>query len=339
MNKILFVEDEINKNIKQVILMFKPVLSPNEIKDLEDIENSSFPYSIDKFRDILKHNLVLQIENNFINAIDIINSNERDEYDLFVIDRNLTDQDHPTEQQIQQHCKDYTNELYLKKEGDFLFKLLCDYGVEVERKVFFYSAYSPDNLPIEPIQRRIIAEKYFKVNFMDKNSPDTLCSFCKNVVSSNERAITITKFGTAFEGLEKIKIAGKYKNITQQKNALIDILINNKGDYAANAGKLRCICDLLLKPSKNKFPTGIPSKKLKDNCKIWEQNALKVLNANGNENSIVPLFIADHLFELYELTCNYAAHPYTGNNPPNNYTLQAQINQMLEVLTWINKVF
>ena len=90
--KILYVEDELSKNIPRLIRLFSKYLSKKEIKNLKALEADETGYGAEpeEIKNIVEKTGLIEIEYRFPDALrEVIHNSEK--YALFIVDRNLSE--------------------------------------------------------------------------------------------------------------------------------------------------------------------------------------------------------------------------------------------------------
>jgi hypothetical protein len=144
--KILFVEDELSKNIPRIIRLFRKYLGEKRIRKLEEMEADVYGIGPDQIKSIIEETNMIDIEYRFPDALYKV-INQHDRYSLFIIDRNLVESEYDF-YEVKNIDSDYSKEQYeryYEREGDhLLFKLLLLH-VDVKEKFFYLTAYSADD--------------------------------------------------------------------------------------------------------------------------------------------------------------------------------------------------
>ena len=84
--KILYVEDEIVKNIERTDTLFGALLTKKKRKSLQGLELERRK-TADQVKRLLESSSVIHVATSFSEALQQINSRE---FDLYIVDRNLT---------------------------------------------------------------------------------------------------------------------------------------------------------------------------------------------------------------------------------------------------------
>lgn len=159
--KIFYIEDELDSHV--IIDIFRPVLNPMEINEIENSENDN--ESI--FQAICQNNR-LDITSCFTEAI--FKLNNIDEYELIIIDRNLFGdgtkyrrQDVPTN--LYPSYEDY----YSEREGDFLIHMIHNKHYDIDKKLFILTGNDDPIRDKEEFRGRL-SEQFKLNNIISKGS-------------------------------------------------------------------------------------------------------------------------------------------------------------------------
>ena len=187
--KILYVEDELSQNIPRIIQLFGRYLGEERIQLLERLEHDASGYgaSPEDIKSLVDATHVVEVEFHFPDALRKILF-QHEQYDLFIIDRNLSQSEYTTEE-IRRIEPDYNEQLrqdYAEREGDYLFLKLgiCSHG-EALKKVRFLTAYSNQDefrrrkeiVPLVKCWRSQIKD------FFEKGDPDAIKHLHNDVVN------------------------------------------------------------------------------------------------------------------------------------------------------------
>lgn len=183
MSKIMFVEDEISSNIPRLSQLFGKYLSEAEKTALQEAENNPMGANGEDIRAILADNPVIEVFDSFKQALEHIRnltSEELEDYDMFILDRNLTGGMGYSLQEIQQIDKGFDTCKYSEREGDYLASQLLFKGCPIKEKVFFYSAYKTMSSGATEIEQMVGYGTFFLDNFFDKGQPAELIKLINN---------------------------------------------------------------------------------------------------------------------------------------------------------------
>lgn len=175
--KILFIEDELSKNVPNLLRLFEKHLSPTEKNSLNKIESdtSGFGGTNEDVKAIFKENPFLDIEYSFPDALKTV-SEKHDDYLLFIVDRNLSSFP-PALADIQAIKPSFSESMYSQykeREGDYLLELLATKGINCCSSFYFMTAYGKgESLRNEETISKLISFDAFKQsNFIEKGKKD-----------------------------------------------------------------------------------------------------------------------------------------------------------------------
>lgn len=146
--KILYIEDELPKNIPRMTRLFGKFLGPAHIGELEALERdvSGYGATPEDIKRIVEASHLIQVEYRFPEALREVLHNHV-QYTLFVIDRNLSEMSY-TLHEVQAIDPTYDktqDEHYAGREGDYLLLKLgvCGHANLLEH-TYFLTAYSAE---------------------------------------------------------------------------------------------------------------------------------------------------------------------------------------------------
>ncbi len=142
--KILFVEDELSKNIPRIVRLFEKYLGKKRIQQLEALEADASGYGAtpEEIKAIVDDTGVVEADYQFPAALAKI-MRQHDHYALFIVDRNLaeSDYDYADAATADPSFSEAQYNEYFEREGDCLLWKLAFKGVDVRRMFFFMTAY------------------------------------------------------------------------------------------------------------------------------------------------------------------------------------------------------
>ena len=331
MSKILFVDDEITRNLPALQLLFGGIISDDECEQLKRLRRNPLGVKIDQIKAVLRNNPVLEVEDSFAGAIERIRSagSGRD-HDLFLLDRNLaTGNGMYKLAEIAAVMPGYDEnamERYKGREGDFLLLLLYLQGVPCREKVYFYSAYQADDIRSALYLQHMIGFKTFSAdNFVDKSDSKAKEKFRTKVVEQLERAMIVARYREAFSGLHKA-------DMDKCRERLINIL---KDDSLPNGDPRFLLEDFLyaVQYTAKNYTYRTPKTSM-DFDALWDED-----QPAGPQR--VPKFVFNHCMGV-KLFCNhYSSHVNNkevakGLPPPTDYSWQAVKNMLVEIFSWLD---
>lgn len=179
MPKILYIEDELTRNIATVRKFFAPILRDRRIKEaLNELEISDrlFP---DDIVEACSPCSELDIAYTFPRALDLVLANHKS-YDLVLIDRNLSLYENMDDLErirtmlcgIGQDFDENRIRKFREREGDLLLQVLVKLDSSYKDKVFYLTANTTDDLRESPqLQTLIDVDSFRKDHIIEKGSP------------------------------------------------------------------------------------------------------------------------------------------------------------------------
>lgn len=178
MPKILYIEDELTKNIATIKKFFAPILKPKQkLMELNELENSDRVFPEDVVN-ACRYYSEIDIAYTFPFALERIIRNHHS-YDLIVIDRNLSIYDYSEEFEL---IHDLLSEIGLsdmesrmlefhEREGDLLLLTLLRINPEYRNKVYYLTANTRDDLRIsQDMQTTLDLGSFTKDHILEKGS-------------------------------------------------------------------------------------------------------------------------------------------------------------------------
>ncbi len=177
--KILYVEDELSKNIPRITLLFSKYLGREAVRNLKSLEEDESGYGEDPegIKRIVEETNLIEVEYRFPKALDKIVHNHQ-KYDLFIVDRNLIEGEYDCEEArgIDPSFDDVQCDKHVGREGDYLFYVLAFVKkTDVRRKFYFLTAYSDEQNQIrgsEIIGTLINLREFSESNLIEKGNVD-----------------------------------------------------------------------------------------------------------------------------------------------------------------------
>lgn len=358
MSKILFIEDELTKNIASIIRFFSPILQTDVKQKLEQLnnENRIFPSDIVQ---VCQYQNDLDIAFTFPEALRLIVANHK-LYDLIIIDRNLSEYQYNDEltillkQLYEIFSEDWSERIskFHEREGDLLLLVLLKINQEYREKVYYLTANVTDNLRVSPEMQTVlnlgsftkdhIIEKgssresiiYNILQDMDafsiQNQYPNICGVLRGRLSE-ESVNEFIKAVRCYESNEEKEFMNKSRNILE--NILRDIaLLFNRFDqpYVAENDKLPVY----------RFIKG--DRKWNDQTKTSE--LVSGLPFYDNKYKIgYTAVIRNACLSIHEVASEYAAHykdPSISNENRwmSNYSMNTLLNQLCDVISWYGDV-
>ena len=351
MMKILFVEDEISKNIPRIIRLFSKYLGETRIDQLKKLEEDESGYGADPVavKNIVESTNMIDLEYCFSGALNKIIRNYK-KYSMFIIDRNLVQEEYDFEdiKEIDSNFTEKQFETFWEREGDYLLQKLVYLGIDVMAKFYFLTAYSYENeiKSADNIRTHIDFGKFTSTNFVEKSSS-------VEINSLKELIENIDVLNIQMENEEYLNILREYLS-SEICDSFIEVLTekdsDKRKDIEQNLGLLRKILENIL--AVLAYRLNVP-----DECK--SRNGIKVrkvikwlLGGKKEETGTIysyPYFtnglIKNYLYNTYEISSDFGIHPdynqkseneSKGYQPTSN-TVNSLIFSMKEIILWFGR--
>lgn len=333
--RILFVEDEISKNIPRIIRLFSKYLGKERIKRLNDLAADDWGAEPHEIKTIVEETGIVEIEHRFPEALaKIIHKHQT--YALFIVDRNLSDAEYNFEEA---HRIDpgFTERLYedyyFEREGDYLLHKLALLNVGVKEKVYFLTAYSAEEElrgEQDHIKHLIEHIKDFKrENIIEKGAVEKLIKIIDDtpvmqIQHQNQYHLGILRQHIGEETAEK----------------LIKILLekDNQGKIDENLSALRVVYESILKQCRHLIPEMVQNRNCTDDYGniVLGGKTILWLSENQHINDILRNF----MFSIVRITSDFGSH--TSDNAlifkPTTDTVNSLVYAMKDFIRWFGKM-
>ncbi|QTA78910.1 Uncharacterized protein dnl_11570 [Desulfonema limicola] len=326
--KILYVEDEITKNIPRISRLFDKYLSKNAKKKLRDLENDDYPPSPEEVKKIVQASNLIEIEYSFPEALKKIIENH-EKYSLFIIDRNLFEEDGYDFEEVKAADPSFTEEkyeLYAEREGDYLLNILV-YKTDVLSKFYFMTAYSAKEeiRGTADIQTHIDMNKFSTENFIEKGSEEDFKKL-KDIIDN------IPILNLQYENKEYLHILQKH--INQEITASFLKILSQKDDYNSirdNLNLMRIIYEQILTVCADKIPG------MKADCK--DEKGGKTIIWMKDKNHIDGDILRNFLFSIRNIANKFGSH-YTDKPvySPTLNTINALVYALKDIILWFGQI-
>jgi len=252
--KILFVEDELSKNIPRVIQLFSKYMSKKEIKKLNAFESDESGYGAEpqEIKDIVEKTGLIEVEYRFTDALrKIIQNSEK--YALFIIDRNLLPEVEYELEELKEIDDTYNEDQHIKfieREGDYLLHKLVYNGINVLTKFYFLTAYpAQDEIRgVDDLKTLIDFGEFHTKNFIEKGNNEQLERL--KLIIENIKIINLQEENKHYLNILRKKIdkeaAEKFLKVLYEKDETKRI-----GD---NLKDIRIIYEMILQVCSQKIP-------------------------------------------------------------------------------------
>jgi len=212
--RILFVEDELEKNIPRLLRLFGKFLSEDQKEELRFLENDEYGAKAEQVKAIMERKDLFRIEYRFPDALREIISHP-DKYALFIIDRNLslTEYDLAEVQAIDNNFSEAQYDKFFEREGDYFLHKLIYQNIDVATRLYFLTAYSFDNeiKGADDLKNHLEFKKFGRENFIEKANSNDIIRL-RNVIE-NQPAFLIRHENLKYLEILKSRISEKASDL------------------------------------------------------------------------------------------------------------------------------
>lgn len=334
--KILFVEDELTKNISRIINIFSDYLDKNIYDELKEIENDESGYGADPrtIKNIIEKSDLVEVEYRFPDALDKILNNS-DNYSLFIVDRNLAESEYRFEevQTIDPVLNKNLQEKFYEREGDYLLQRLVYMNVNVKNKFYFLTAYSAEDeiRNSEYIKQHIEFEKFNQRNFIEKGNSEHLRRM-KDIIKSN-RVISIQNENKLYLRILRNRISDDAAFVFFKVLSELD----DEKRISDNLNEVRKVYEFIINVCADNIPD------MKKNCANrygairLGQETIDWLTNNKLINSIHRQFF----FSLKSITSDFGAHTNPEKSAiykPTIDTVKSLTYMLKDSILWLDEI-
>jgi len=355
MPKILYIEDELTKNIASIKKFFSPVVSKKKfIEKLDELENEDRLLPEDILL-VCGRSSILDVCHTFPMALDrIVNNHEI--YDLIIIDRNLSVYEYSDEMidvinTLMSIGLDYDDDRLLsfyEREGDLLLLVLLRINPSYQDRVYYLTANTKDDLRgSADLQLLMDINQFTKDHIIEKGSVQE--NVISEILANFSRFQIQNRFSNQCDALRK-----------QNNEYVVDQFIESIKhydtgkweDFAANTRKV--LHNLLIEiATKINDPMG------ESKAKFWDDyNKLKVSDFLINSDYGLPKYfqkigynkiIRNFCVALHHICSAYGSHDDSDNElvsgdqkrsisvKLSSYTVTAILNMVCEVILWYDR--
>ncbi|MDY0151023.1 MAG: hypothetical protein RBS43_01975 [Candidatus Cloacimonas sp.] len=336
MSKILYVEDELIRNYGTCKKLFFSLLDPQAQEKLNELEQRNSITQND-IQDAYQNVSAVDICATYPAALAKISSNRQD-YDLFVIDRDLSAIPYTSE--IDKITEVLTtldfprpSELlkeYQGREGDLLLLILLKADRECRNKVFLVTTYTPESLSSMKVFQDVLEVTDFPQDrIIEKHSAGEdkivsvladLSSFSIQNAYTKECAILRRWFSE-----NMVNVYVEMVKASADHGRKIDFL-----------QKLRPLLETLL--------VSLARKIHENNARYWDDGAEPNLRVMEFVKSLDYLdlrweidynnVVKQALFSLWKISSDYGNHPNSNPDDVTSYTVKTLLYQINDVILW-----
>jgi hypothetical protein len=335
--RILFAEDELEKNIPRLIRLFGKFLSKNQKEELRALENDEYGATPEQIKAIMERKDLFKIEYRFPDALkEIVGYPEK--YALFIIDRNLslTEYDYEEVRAIDQNFTEAQYDKFFEREGDYFLHKLIYQNIDVSTRFYFLTAYSFENeiKGADDLKQHIEFSKFGRENFIEKADANDI-NRLQNIIE-NQQSFLIRHENLKFMEILKQRIG---ENVSDR---FCDILVNrnNKENVQTNLGAIRVLLENILNITAQKLHAPADcwdnGKNIKTrsvvNWLVQYNSETKTNNYQFDTNSI----IKDFCYNVYEISSDFGAHQPASGFQPTTDTVNALIYALKDIIVWFD---
>jgi len=188
MSKILYIEDQLVRNITSIRKIFNPIFKDNRtLKLLDDIDNSTYKKA-EMIIEACSYTSCLDICHTYVNALAKIINNYKD-YDLVIIDRNLSENSyHEDIDDIKLYLRqcgfdDPEEKItsYKTREGDLLLLILLKLDKRFKDKIYYLTANLDEIRGSQMLKTLIDVDDFHENHIIEKNPEKEV--FLSNLIS------------------------------------------------------------------------------------------------------------------------------------------------------------
>ncbi len=345
--KVLYVEDDLSSLVESIIDMFTPLLPKKLIKELKEANEDEDNYGVSNktIKNIIEKSGVIDVCYTFKSAIETIEQ-YADDYDLFIIDRNLYEKDKYEETEIIDFCEkkkvDFDAKNYQCSEGDFLLSMVKAKKLKWREQFYFLTANTSNQLECEGVLKNEYDVKVFRVNnILDKSNEEHIGRL-KDILNDFKRGNFRVKIKDVFAVFDQGLLS---KDLEKEFVKTVSGMDNhNLTTIKDNFARIRRIQEGIYIALSKSSPDIIPIKLLKnDNGFLRMRPILKHLSGNWNyergshttrqwQNGI----IASYADSVYSIASDNGSHtPYESPDYlPTKYTVQSSVYALCDLLLW-----
>ncbi len=336
--RILFVEDELEKNIPRLLRpLFGQFLSKNQKDELQVLENDEYGATPEQIKAIMERKDLFRIEYRFPEALREIISHP-DKYALFIIDRNLslTEYDLAEVQAIDNNFSEAQYDKFFEREGDYFLHKLIYQNIDVATRLYFLTAYSFDNeiKGADDLKNHLEFKKFGRENFIEKANSNDIIRL-QNIIE-NQPAFLIRHENLEYLDILKQRIG---ENIS---DSFWYILVNGNNKYyvQTNLGAIRVLLENIMR---------VTAQILNAPDECWEKgksiktrsvlnwlfqydSETKTNNYQFDTNSI----IKDFCYNVYEISSDFGAHNPPPGFQPTTDTVNALVYALKDIIVWFD---
>ncbi len=330
--KILYVEDELKANIPKIENLFKKFLSKQDLQQLRYLK-AQRRKTKEQIKQIVQNSGKIDVAYTFPMALGLLRNYQV--YDLFIIDRNLSDEEYDFEELTKNDSKfqEKHYDLFFEREGDYILSKLVSESIVVRDKVFFLTANSNDELKrTERIDSLLDFGQFSKANIIDKTD-DVEIDRLKHLIENNEEIRIKKEFAFEIEILRTIseRAVELFIEIIKRKEA------TDRSSVVENLLKLRKLNEnLLIIVAKNYIKErGV----FNDYDEVNIGSVIYWLKNNEKFRLDSNALIVSYLYCIKALGSEYGSHEKLEETvPTTSNTVNALFYALLDIIRWFSQL-
>jgi hypothetical protein len=333
--KILYVEDELSKNIPKIINLFGGYLNKEIVKQLSNFEEDGFGASESEIRVLVNKSNMVHIEYTLLDTLKVI-KDKNNTFTLLIIDRNLSCND-IDQNEIRKIDPAFTEEMnikYLEREGDYLLLTMIYEGFDILNRFYFLTANSHSDLRnLEEVKTHIDYGKFSSKNIIDKSDNESIGRL-KTIIHN------IKDFNFRYENLYYLNFLEDYVG-TQASDEFMELLKNgNMRTSEALTSCRRLLEGMLNKLAQVKAPINKDCWHYTNNYKELKLSTfIKHITFEEPQYYYSNTIIELALKNIQKITSEYGAHQdLTTAEVATRNTVQALIYNLKDIILWLKKV-
>ncbi len=328
--KILYVEDELKKNVSGIIDLFKKYLNEEIIMRLETLMTDDFASNQD-VKELVEESGFIEVAYKFPEAIRLVKENYTD-YSLFIVDCNLSEQPYKVDElkAVAPEYDDEKKERYNQREGEFLVNILTakkEIVEEIKDKFYFLSAYSPSQNILGLIDNGTLS----KQNYIEKGCSEAKKDLISKIINRNKNLEARLNNKIYIDILSEIDV--------NLRANLIQLIINKdeKEHIKANMQFIRVISEKLY----NKIVESLSDKPEEIYTDISKRQLsiggfIRWINENRDKfktNSI----LKNHMYSIQSV-CSGVIHDSLEGFQPTTDTVNSLVYALKDVISWYSSI-
>ncbi|HNZ27531.1 MAG TPA: hypothetical protein PKK13_09900 [Spirochaetota bacterium] len=336
--KILYVEDELSKNIPRIIKFFNKHLGETIVKKLKCIQEDDYGAESITIKGLIEQSGIVDVACSFPDALYKIMNNHSD-YSLFIVDRNLIDSSYTLAElnKIDSTFDEPKINENKTREGDYLFEKLAfqeDMMGKMSEVFYFLSAYNPDGLA----KKYIDNNKFKSENYISKSDDSRLINKIDglediNLIVENKAVVDIIK--KRFSN----KYVKRYLSILKNKDSLDTIEISK------TLGEIRKFLEKILRTifESDNLPKSYRDKNGREQLFITDDkiSARPMIYYLDNDCKVSSVIYCS-LESIYSISSDFGSHDSDYTTPdksgfyPTVNTVKSVIFGLNDIILWMD---